>query len=62
MNQTQLVMDAFQYISVSPTTHVRMEEHALSVLTTTLTTPVHVLKIYLEKIAVVRKISLFVKY
>ena len=39
-----------------------MEEHALSVLATTLTTPVHVLKIYLEKIAVVRKISLFVKY
>ena len=51
MNQILLALDAYLYIPVSLTILVRMEEHATLVLTTTLTTPAHVLQISQEKTA-----------
>ena len=48
MSQAQLVLNVFQCISVSPTIPVRMEQHVLSVLTTTLTTPALALNFFLE--------------
>ena len=51
MSQTHLV-NVFQCISVSPATPVRMEQHVISVLTATLTTPALVYLHSLGKIAV----------
>ena len=39
MRQNHFVLNVFQCISVSQTIPVRMEQHVISVLTTTLTTP-----------------------
>ena len=51
MDQILLALGVYLCMSVSLTTHVRMEEHATLALTTTLTTPAHVLQISQEKIA-----------
>ena len=61
MDQILLALGVYLYISASLTILVRTEEHATLILRTTLTTPAHVLQISQEKIAVVRKICLFVK-
>ena len=61
MHQTQLVLNVFQCISVSPAIPVRMEQHVISVLITTLTTPAHVFRISPERIALVRMIQLGLK-
>ena len=53
MDQILPAMGVYLYISVSLTVLVRMVEHVTLVLTTTLTTPAHVLQIYQEKIALV---------
>ena len=58
MDQILLAMGVCQYISVSLTILVRMEEHATLVLTTTLATPAHVLQISQEKIALVLTIEI----
>ena len=54
IDQILLALGVYLCISVSLTTPVRMEEHALLVLTTTLTTPAHVLQISQEQIAQVK--------
>ena len=51
MGQILLALAVYLCISVSLTILVRMEEHATLVLTTTLTTPAHVLQISQEKTA-----------
>ena len=53
MSQYQLVLvNVFQCISVSPMILVRMEQHVISVVTATLTTPAHACHPSLTKIAV----------
>ena len=52
MNQTQLALAVFQYISVSLAIPVRMEQHVISVLTT-LTTPAHVLLTTQDRLVIV---------
>ena len=54
MNQTHLV-NVFQCISVSPRIPVRMEQHVILVLITTLTTPAHVLPTTQDRIVTVSK-------
>ena len=49
MGQILLALGVYLCISVSLTILVRMEEHATLVLTTTRTTPAHVLQISQEK-------------
>ena len=49
MDQILLALGVYLYISVSLTILVRMEEHATLALTTTLTTPAHVLQISQEQ-------------
>ena len=51
MNRILLAMGVYLCISVLLTILVRMEEHATLVLTTTLTTPAHVLQISQEQTA-----------
>ena len=51
MDQILLALGVYLYISVLLTILVRMEEHATLVLTTTLTTPAHVLQTTQEQIA-----------
>ena len=51
MDQILLALGVYLYISVSLTILVRMEEHATLALTTTLTTPAHVLQTSQEQTA-----------
>ena len=54
MSQIQIVLNVFQYISVSPAIPVRMEQHVISEVTATLTTPARVLKMSLGITVLVR--------